>query len=155
MEAADITIRAGTVDELDRFADFWLAMFEEIGTLSAGDLPVQWRANFADYLQKRIALREAGFFVADHGNGIVGTAGGLIADGYPAEIHGRKRGYIFGVCVLAEFRRRGLAEQLTARTVEFLHELGCSTVRLHASQFGRRVYERLGFVPTNEMELRA
>jgi len=39
-----------------------------------------------------------------------------------------------------------------------LHELAARSVRrivLHASDDGRRLYERLGFVPTNEMRLSA
>jgi ribosomal protein S18 acetylase RimI-like enzyme len=152
--ANPMTVRLGTIGELDRFADFWLAMFEEIGMLGERDMTPQWRSNFVDYFRMRIERREAGFFVADDGSGIAGTAGGLIADGYPAAIHGRKRGYVFGVRVAPAYRRRGLAERLTTCTIDLLHEFGCSSVRLHASPFGRRIYERLGFVPTNEMELR-
>ncbi|HEY1976985.1 MAG TPA: GNAT family N-acetyltransferase [Candidatus Baltobacteraceae bacterium] len=146
-------IRAGTLEELDRYADFWMAMFEEVGNYTESDFARDWRARFRQYLACRIEAGEARFFVAVDDGEIVGTAGALIADGYPYVVHGIKRGYIFGVRVDPEQRGRGIATRLTQEAVAFLRDLGCERVRLHASRFGRRAYERLGFVPTNEMEL--
>jgi ribosomal protein S18 acetylase RimI-like enzyme len=146
-------VRAGRLEELGRFAGFWLAMFEEIGNYSERDFRSDWRERFSDYLQHRIETGEGAFFVALAGDRIVGTAGALVADGYPFVVHGIKRGYIFGVRVEADYRGRGIATSLTQASVDFLRGLGCERIRLHASRFGRQVYDRLGFVPTNEMEL--
>ena len=150
---ATLTFRAGRTAELPAFAEFWLAMFEEIGILSERAMRADWRARFLSYMERRIAAGEARFFVAVEGEGIVGTAGALVADGYPFEVHGIKRGYIFGVRVDPEFRKRGIAERLTRECVDFLRDAGCARVRLHASPFGRAIYERMGFKPTNEMEI--
>jgi ribosomal protein S18 acetylase RimI-like enzyme len=146
-------IRPGSVDELDRYADFWLAMFQEVGIIAESDMVRDWRTRFRNYFARRIQEGEARFFVAIDGGEIVGTAGALIADGYPFAVHGIKRGYIFGVRVGPAHRKRGIATQLTQEAAAFLRELGCERVRLHASRFGRPIYERLGFRPTNEMEL--
>lgn len=146
-------IRPGTLEELDRYADFWMAMFEEVGNYTESDFARDWRARFRRYLERRINEGEGRFFVAVNANEIVGTAGALISDGYPYPVHGLKRGYIFGVRVDPAHRNRGLATRLTQEAVAFLHGLGCERVRLHASRFGRAAYERLGFRPTNEMEL--
>jgi ribosomal protein S18 acetylase RimI-like enzyme len=146
-------IRPGTVDELDRYADFWLAMFQEVGLIAESDMVRDWRTRFQEYFERRIQRGEARFFVAIEGSEIVGTAGALISDGYPFAVHGIKRGYIFGVRVDPAHRKRGIATQLTQEAAAFLRDLGCERVRLHASRFGRPIYERLGFRPTNEMEL--
>lgn len=146
-------IRPGTIEELDRYADFWIAMFEEVGNYTESDFARDWRARFRHYLGRRIDAGEARFFVAVDGCRIAGAAGALIADGYPFEVHGIKRGYVFGVRVDPEFRGRGIATSLMQEAVTFLRGIGCERVRLHASRFGRPVYERLGFRPTNEMEL--
>lgn len=146
-------IRPGTVEELDRYADFWLAMFQEVGLISESDMVRDWRTRFREYFQRRIQAGEARFFVALEGGEIVGTAGALIADGYPFAVHGIKRGYIFGVRVAPAHRKLGIATQLTQEAVAFLRALGCERIRLHASRFGRPIYERLEFRPTNEMEL--
>jgi len=146
-------ILPGTLEELDRYADFWIAMFEEVGNYTESDFRTDWRARFRQYLKLRIDAGEARFFVAVDGDAIVGGAGALVADGYPYAIHGIKRGYIFGVRVDPAYRSRGIATRLTREAVAFLRDLGCERVRLHASRFGRAVYERIGFQPTNEMEL--
>jgi ribosomal protein S18 acetylase RimI-like enzyme len=152
VEAAQI--RPGTLAELDRYADFWLAMFEEVGILAESDMVSDWRARFRQYFERRISQNEARFFVALEQSEIVGTAGALIADGYPFYVHGIPRGYVFGVRVDPKHRNRGIATQLTHEAIAFLRGIGCAPIRLHASPFGRPIYERLGFRPTNEMELR-
>jgi ribosomal protein S18 acetylase RimI-like enzyme len=148
-----LTIRPGTCAELSRYADFWLAMFEEVGNISQSQMAADWRQRFRAYFERRIGDNEARFFVALDGPAIVGTSGALIADGYPFAVQGIKRGYVFGVRVDPAYRRRGIATALTREAIEFLRAVGCVRVRLHASRFGRPIYERLGFVPTNEMEL--
>jgi ribosomal protein S18 acetylase RimI-like enzyme len=128
-------------------------MFEEVGNIAESDMLPDWRARFHGYLQRRIADDEARFFVAVEDGVTIGAAGALIADGYPYAVHGIKRGYVFGVRVDPAHRHRGIATRLTQEAVAFLRAIGCTRVRLHASRFGRPIYERLGFRPTNEMEL--
>ena len=53
-----------------------------------------------------------------------------------------------------EWRRRGLAALLIKRILDWTREQGIDSVVLHASDEGRAVYERLGFVVTNEMRFR-
>jgi GNAT superfamily N-acetyltransferase len=152
MECATVTIRPGQPEELDIFADFWLAMFEEIGIIFERDMAPGWRRRFRDYFERRIADGDARLYVACENGTIVGTAGAIVADGYPFEIHRIARGYVFGVRVDPQYRNGGIATRLTESAVRFLRDAGCKKIRLHASPFGRRIYERLGFVPTNEME---
>ena len=151
--ATNATIRTGTIAELQTFASFWLAMFEEAAILRERDLAAGWRGRFCDYLGERIKAGEARFFVALDNAEIVGTAGAIVADGYAYVIHRIKRGYIFGVRVAPAHRHRGIARRLTEEAIAFLRQCGCAKIRLHASPLGRRIYERLGFRPTNEMEL--
>jgi ribosomal protein S18 acetylase RimI-like enzyme len=150
-----LTVRPGSPEELDSFSGFWLAMFEEVGKHSESDFPRDWRAGFGEYFRRRMSEGEAAFFVATVAGAIVGTAGALLSDGYPVAITQVKQGYIFGVRVAPEHRRRGIAERLTREAIAFLRRSDCKTIRLHASRFGRATYERLGFVATNEMELPA
>jgi len=52
-----------------------------------------------------------------------------------------------------EWRRRGLAGLLIKRIIDWTREQGIESVVLHASEDGRAVYERLGFIQTTEMRL--
>jgi ribosomal protein S18 acetylase RimI-like enzyme len=149
----EVTLRAGRIDELEVIASFWLAMFEEVGKHRESEMLPDWRARFVAYFERRITAGEARFFVATEGGAIVATAGAAISDGYPGVIHGIHRGYIFGVRVAPPHRRAGLAKRLTEQAVAFLRDANVAPIRLHASRFGRGIYEGLGFTPTNEMEL--
>jgi GNAT superfamily N-acetyltransferase len=49
------------------------------------------------------------------------------------------------------WRRRGIAELLMRHVIDWARTHGMARLVLHASPDGRSLYERLGFVPTNEM----
>jgi predicted GNAT family acetyltransferase len=50
-----------------------------------------------------------------------------------------------------EWRRRGVAALLIKRIIDWSREEGIGSLVLHASDEGRAVYERLGFIATSEM----
>ena len=60
---------------------------------------------------------------------------------------------VLNVYVEPAWRRRGVGEALMRVVLDALATRGIRRVVLHASENGRRLYERLGFVPTNEMRL--
>jgi ribosomal protein S18 acetylase RimI-like enzyme len=128
-------------------------MFEEAGILLESDLAADWRERFIAYFSRRIAEDQAQYFVGVEDDRIAGTAGAMLADGYPTIVTGLRYGYIFGVRVEPAYRGLGLATALTRETIAFLKAKECRRIRLHASTAGRAIYERLGFVPTNEMQL--
>ncbi len=65
----------------------------------------------------------------------------------------RSHGYIWGVRVVPEARRRGIARLLVTACCDYLRELGCHRVRLHATTQGKALYEDLEFTPGNEVVL--
>jgi GNAT superfamily N-acetyltransferase len=66
----------------------------------------------------------------------------------------QRRGNLLNVYTVAAFRRRGLARQLMKAVLDWCRENKIDTIILHASPDGRRLYESLGFAPTNEMRIR-
>jgi len=90
-------------------------------------------------------------------NHIVATAGALIRADFPFfTFKARRYGWIMDVYVLPEYRRRGLARQLTQHSLNWLREKGITVARLSASEEAKKagLYERLGFCCTNEMRMR-
>jgi ribosomal protein S18 acetylase RimI-like enzyme len=84
------------------------------------------------------------------------AGGGLLIYPWPA---GPKDPYnhrvtIFNVYTEPAFRKRGLARQLMLLMMDWLENEGFQSAVLHASDAGRPLYERLGFLPTNEMRFR-
>lgn len=63
------------------------------------------------------------------------------------------RPYLLNVYTYPEFRKHGLARQLTLKSIEWCQSQGFKVLWLHASQYGKPLYESLGFQPTNEMKL--
>jgi GNAT superfamily N-acetyltransferase len=57
-----------------------------------------------------------------------------------------RSGWIGALGVLPRARRRGVGELLTRASVEWLQDRGADTVLLYATDLGRPVYERVGFV---------
>jgi GNAT superfamily N-acetyltransferase len=56
-------------------------------------------------------------------------------------------GWIGALGVLPRARGRGVGEMLTRAAIDWLRERGAQTVLLYATEMGRPVYERVGFVP--------
>jgi GNAT superfamily N-acetyltransferase len=147
-----VQIREARTHELDTAADFWGRMYHELelGPPLQGD----WQRRAVAYFERRQAAGELAYFVADSAGEIVGTAGALLRDGFPAEFNDSKRGYIYGVYVVPAWRGKGIAARLTWATIDWLRARGCSQIRLHASHKAQPMYERFGFVNSNEMVLR-
>jgi GNAT superfamily N-acetyltransferase len=55
-------------------------------------------------------------------------------------------GWIGAVAVVPEARRAGLGHALTDAALTWLRDSGMATIHLHATEMGRPIYERLGFV---------
>jgi len=150
-----LVLREAQPAELSAIAEHWIAMFEEVGKHREAEFAHDWRERFVHYFRERIGRGDARYFVAVDRERIVAKAGAMLTDGYPAAIHGLRNGYIFGVRVDPDYRGRGIATHLTQRAIAFLRERKPWAIRLHASPFGRPIYEKMGFIPTNEMQMRA
>ena len=60
---------------------------------------------------------------------------------------------IINVFTAPQWRRQGVARLLIQRIIEWARAERLDRLVLHASEAGRALYERLGFVGTNEMRL--
>jgi len=115
-----------------------------------------WLHTTVKFIQN--ARRELQFqaFVAQIEHQIIGSVScQLYAGLYPSpfQIQHRHYGYIWNVYVDAKYRRQGIATKLTQAAVEHLKSLHCTKAVLNASPTGKPVYEKLGFMPGNEMVL--
>ncbi len=61
--------------------------------------------------------------------------------------------YVLNVFVERAWRRRGVASFLMQHLLGYARERRLRVVTLHASEEGRKLYEKLGFAATNEMRL--
>ena len=83
------------------------------------------------------------------------AGGGVVVARWPGSPRNYlpKRGWILNMYVEPDCRRRGYAAQVLRGLIAWCREQDFEMVALHASQFGRGLYEKFGFVPTSEMRL--
>ena len=89
-------------------------------------------------------------------NGEVVAGGGILLapwPGSPLNLDPR-RAWILNIYVVPHLRRRGFARAITQSLIEWCRLKGFQSVALHASDYGRSLYENLGFKSTTEMRLR-
>lgn len=144
------TIRLAKVDELPIAADYWNAIVKESWHEDWDEKYPNWRSMFLAVVEKRMAQGLQRYYVAEAGGKVVGVTGAQVGEAF----FGAVRGYIEGVYVLPAFRRRGIAKRLMRECIDWLQSMGCDAVRLQSTVEGRPLYESLGFVPTDELELR-
>ena len=80
-----------------------------------------------------------------HGHILVAASGKRLLGGACCASFG-STGWIGALGVLPRARRRGVGELLTRAAIEWLEERGASSVVLYATDMGRPVYDRVGFV---------
>ncbi len=85
-----------------------------------------------------------GCFVACLDNRVVGTT--------TSTVYGTDLAWIGMVLVDPDYRRRGIATQLTEATIRSLRSRGAKTIKLDATPAGRPVYAALGFTEETRIE---
>lgn len=159
------TVRCAVEDDIPALSYHRAAMFRDMGTIDAEQQPALERAT-AEYLRSALPRGDyLAWVVVDARNpaSIIGGAGAQLrsilprphADPARQDLELGPEAIVLNVYVQPAWRRRGIAETLMREVLQSLAARGVRRVVLHASDEGRRLYERLGFVPTNEMQLSA
>ena len=115
-----------------------------------------WLSTTVKFIQNARRDLEFQAFIARVEDRVVGSVScQLFAGLYPSpfKIEYRNYGYIWNVYVQSDYRCQGIATKLIQTAIAHLKSLNCTKVVLHASVSGKPVYEKLGFVPSNEMVL--
>jgi len=148
--------RAARPEEDSIIAAHFHQMWRDIG-IPADQLKPNWQVLVVDFITYARAHLDFQAFVAEASDGqLVGSAScQRFAGLYPLILQSSQqlRGYIWGVYVVAAYRRQGIGRQLTAMTLDHLKSIGCTHAILNAAPMGHAVYESLGFEPANQMTL--
>ena len=156
------TIRPATVDDADIIAEHRARMFDEMGQVS----PQAFETLRAKSRERLLDLMTRGEYVgwlaipAQGRNIIAGGAGVQLREVLPhplARANGEdkiaegRHAIILNVFTEPKWRRQGVAGLLLQRIIEWARAEQLDRLVLHASEAGRGLYERLGFVGTSEM----
>ncbi len=150
----EFPIRLGTLDDVETVVEHRRAMFHEMGYRDDQALDTMCEA-FRPWLVRKMQRNEyLAWFAADAGGAVAAGVGLWLMDWPPHMIGpGAPRGNILNVYTRPESRRMGLARRLIDAALAWCRTNGVRMVILHASDDGRRLYESLGFEPTNEMRI--
>jgi ribosomal protein S18 acetylase RimI-like enzyme len=159
---AAFSVRSASLSDLPVIAHHRAAMFWDMGRLAPHQEEALLGAT-ASYLREAMPRGEYLAWIAEDDGTPPTTIGGAGVQLRPlvprpredsAELELGPEAIVLNVYVEPEWRGRGVAEALMRALLETLAARGIRRIVLHASDDGRRLYERLGFVPTNEMRLK-
>jgi len=138
-------------------------MFADMGTLPPDQVPILIEGTIR-YLERALPAGEyVGWLAVDRDDpaAVAGGAGLQRRSVLPFPVvHERghavgdgREAIVINVYTEPAFRRLGLARRLMTALIAWSREAGIERLALHASPYGRTLYEGLGFVVTNEMRL--
>ncbi len=152
----EITIRQATVADIPNLVRLRRAMFEAMDFDNPAQLDAADAASAA-YFAETIPTGEFyGWLAVTSPAGEAIGGGGVVIDRHPpgpSNLSGWI-GYIMNVVTVPRYQRRGIGRCMMKTMIEWLAEQGIHCITLHATEIGRSVYEDLGFVDGNEMQLR-
>ena len=146
--------RLATVADAELIARHRRSMFVDAGQAEDAKLQTMME-NFVVWVRPRLSDGSyVGWLVKEDGR-VVAGAGMWLIDFPPHWMDAEPvRAYLLNFYVDPGCRGRGLACDLLKTAVEEARGRGIKVVSLHASKFGKPLYIRNGFEPTNEMILR-
>ncbi len=149
----EISIRRATEDDASLIASQRRAMFADAVSPVPSTLQTM-EERFESWVRERLRSDKYLGWIAETEAGPVAGAGLWIMDFPPHFLDVEPaRGYLLNFYVAPEHRGRGLARRLLSLTMEEGRRLRLRVLTLHASKFGRPLYDRTGFRASNEMML--
>lgn len=151
-----ITYQRAMYKDLQALVDLRMEFLAEVnrtGT-SMEDIHIV-RQNFTSYLKEHMPKDEFIAWLAFDGENIVATSGLSFYQRPPSfMIKTGKCAYIMNMYTKSEYRGLGIAKELFQHMINEAKNKGCEYINLHATELGRPVYEKFGFVLTeDEMRL--
>jgi GNAT superfamily N-acetyltransferase len=145
-------IRLATVQDIPIIIKQRRAMFDDIGGYDSDRLDAM-NIQYAQWVKERLTCNEfMGWFVINENRDVVAGAGLWIQELMPNPFEASGyRGHVVNVYTDPEYRHRGLARQLMLTVLDWCKAQGIKSVTLNASEFGRPLYESLGFKQDNHM----
>lgn len=146
-------IRPARLEDIPVLVHHRRAMFSEMGL--PGDYSRMER-EFAGWAREGMAGGIFHGFLALAESGEVAAGGALSLLPWPPSPAdpGHRLAFVYNVYTEPAHRRKGLARQFMEVMHAWCRERGIRTIALHASDFGRPLYEAMGYRPTSEMRLR-
>jgi GNAT superfamily N-acetyltransferase len=152
---SDISIRPATPEDAVTIYQQRLAMFDDVWGPLDPEAVAAMEATFVPWVRRGLTDGSYRGWLACAGDGHVVAGGGLIVHEWMTNPRNSdsRRAYIANIYTKPNYRSQGIARRIMNAILDWCRSKGFKGVALHASPFGRPLYESLGFEPTNEMRL--
>ncbi|WP_263379878.1 GNAT family N-acetyltransferase [Granulicella paludicola] len=150
------TLRRATVADAETITEHRHQMFAD-NKLASEQRFREMDANFLPWVRERLADgRYVGLLLEDEKTGQVVAGAGIFYMDFPPHFLDPQpcRAYLLNFYTSPEDRGNGYANVLLTAAVADCRERGVEVVTLHASRFGKPIYEKFGFKHHNEWALR-
>lgn len=145
--------RRATADDVRALVELRVEMFRAMGV--EAHFP-EWQDAARDWFAERIDHPDYGFFVVEADGEVVAAAVGAIRDAAPSPACPTGRDLLISnVCTFPEHRGSGYGRAAFDAVMDWARGTGVERVELMATETGRRMYERAGFVATRWPAMRA
>lgn len=148
-------IRPAEPEDIDLLAGDYLALWDSYGVPREHHRPDAGNI-VRTFLIEATEVFELGAFICEHeGKPVASACCQVRRSPYPEilqEPH-RKIGYVWSVYINEKHQKRGLGAALMRCCLDHLQSIGCTSVVLHSSDAGRRLYQKLGFTATEELSI--
>jgi GNAT superfamily N-acetyltransferase len=153
-----VSIRQASLEDVEMLVDLRLALERESGHLTQGAMVADVRRATREYFLEALPAEAILVWVAEAQGMIVATSGLIFFQKPPSErnLTGLEA-YILNMYTVPAWRGHGIATRLLQTLIASAKQHHAHRIWMYATQDGRPIYERAGFIPkrrhTLEMEL--
>jgi GNAT superfamily N-acetyltransferase len=143
------------LDDLEALVQLRLSLLREAGNLQSDTPTAALVEAIRQYLTKTLPTGQFVAWVAQVNSEIIGTSGMVMFEKPP--VYGNLLGldaYIMNIYTVPNWRGKGVATALLREIISYVKMTDARRIWLDATEDGKRLYEKFGFVSTTkEMEL--
>ncbi|MCL4509288.1 MAG: GNAT family N-acetyltransferase [Chloroflexi bacterium] len=147
MSSQQIVIRQATLEDADLIASLRVALMRDLGRLTSMEGESHLKEHVKAFLQRSLPQGTFLSWIAEVDGRPVATVGAelRVSMPHPLNLAGIEL-YVLNVYTVPGYRRRGVAERLMRALLDYAQTNHAGRITLHASDQGRPLYKKLGFV---------
>ncbi|WP_193196433.1 GNAT family N-acetyltransferase [Nostoc sp. MG11] len=148
-------LRQANLQDLEALVDLRLELLREVGDIKGDTDTAALAQSTRNYFVEKMPQGEFLAWVAEVDNQIVATSGLVFFQRPPhnGNLSGLEA-YVMNVYTVPPWRGKGIATALLKQINSFVRTTEAKRIWLHATQDGKRIYEKLSFASTTkEMEI--
>lgn len=148
-------LRMATEKDLELLTELRMAYILDGGRMLPEEEKEKIRASVRSYFERNLLTGSCIAVIAEQDGRAVSTAFLSIAERPPRSAEGDSRvGTVYSVYTYPEYRRKGIATLVMRRLIDEARSMGVPSLDMLASEAGKPLYEKLGFVVAQHVAMR-